>query len=84
MRDRPRRTVSLLLTCLADDQCTVAFEPEGAIHVLRAGDWFEVEVSGGRGVPQIEVSYHPEGISIGAWSGAETHVRNRAGEDLPT
>jgi hypothetical protein len=42
---------------------------------------FTVEVSGpGTGI--IEVSYMPEGISIGAWSGGDTFAWDKSGKPL--
>lgn len=75
-------TVSLLLTRFKGE-CVVAFEPEGATHTLRHGDAFTVVISG-RGSGQVEVMHEPDGVTVGAWSGAATSVRNRAGEELPT
>lgn len=74
-------SVRLVVTLLGADACDVAFEPEGAVVPLKHGDAFTVEVRGpGDGV--VEVSYHPEGISITAWSGARTFAWNRAGDPL--
>jgi hypothetical protein len=74
-------TVRLIVTLLGTDACDVAFEPEGAVIALTKGDALTVEVRGpGDGV--VEVSYHPDGISITAWSGAQTFAWDRAGSPL--
>ena len=77
------KTVRLLLTCLNDDQCVVAFEPEGATHTLRSNDVFTVLISG-PGDGEVEVSYDDEGITVHKWPGADFHLTNRRGERLPT
>jgi hypothetical protein len=77
------RTVQLKLTTLADQQCTVSFEPKGAQALLPVGEVFAVEISGpGDGI--VEVSFAKEGLVIGEWDGARTRVRNRRGEDVAT
>jgi hypothetical protein len=80
---RSSETVSLLLTCLNAAQCTVAFEPEGAVHILREGEVFTVELSGPT-PGQVEVSFTPGGIVIGAWQGASTRLRNANGDEILT
>jgi hypothetical protein len=77
------KTVFLTLTCLDAPAVQVYFEPEGAEHELVRGDWLRVETSGpADGEP--EISYLPDGLIVGAWAGAKTRVRNRAGDELPT
>jgi hypothetical protein len=71
----------LLLQCFEVDSCEVAFEPWGAVEILRGDDAFDVEISGpGDGV--VEIAYRPGGISVWAWSGAEAVARNKAGARL--
>jgi hypothetical protein len=77
------KVVSLLLTCLDGDECQVAFEPEGAVHTLKAGDAFRVEVKG-VGSGEVEIGFVPNGITVVAWDEATTVVRNRAGSHVPT
>jgi hypothetical protein len=80
-RAREPKTTRLLLQCFEVDSCEVAFEPWGAVETLRAGDAFAVEIRGpGDGL--VEVAYRSGGISVWAWSGAETVARNKAGERL--
>jgi hypothetical protein len=76
-------SVRLLVTVLEADSCEVFFEPEGANFSLNRGDAFTVEI-GGPGDGVVEVSYSPEGVSIGAWSGASTVAWDRAGNRLKT
>jgi fermentation-respiration switch protein FrsA (DUF1100 family) len=69
-------SVRLLLTVLDADSCVVYFEPEGGFVRLDRGDAFSVEITGpGDGI--VEVSYAPDGLSIGAWSGASTVAHDR-------
>lgn len=78
----PEPSVTFLVTCLhAADQCEVAFEPEGAVVTISPGDVLTVEMRGpGNGLP--EVSYHPRGISVCAWSGADTFAWDKSGKQL--
>jgi hypothetical protein len=77
------KRVVFTLTCIDVPAISVSFEPEGANHVLRAGDWFRVEMVGPEdGEP--EISYLPESLIVGAWSGARTRVWDKAGDQLPT
>lgn len=80
--ERIRPVCEVLVTCLhAADHCEVAFEPEGAIVTIRPGDILTVEMRGpGSGDP--EVSYHPRGISVSAWSGADTFAWDKSGRPL--
>jgi len=75
--------VTFVLTCINAPSVVVSFEPEGAHHTLHRGDCFRVEMVG-PDVGEPEISYTPNGVIVGAWSRAETRVRNRAGENLPT
>ena len=71
-------TVRLILTCLDADECTVSFEPEGAVVTLERGHKLVVEITGpGEALP--EVSYIPDGIVVGAWQGARTAVWDETG-----
>jgi hypothetical protein len=74
------RTV-LLLHCFDADECVVAFEPEGATHVLRKGDVFRVEAVLPVG-HEIEVAYRPGSIAIWAEQYWGTRAFNKAGEQL--
>jgi hypothetical protein len=81
LRGNEEPTTRLLLQCLEGDSCEVAFEPWGAVEILRADDAFAVEISGpGDGV--VEIGYRPGGMSVWAWSGADVVSRNKAGERL--
>ena len=77
------KEVRLLLTCLVAPNCTVAFEPLGSVHTLNQDDIFHVEIFG-PGSGEVEVSYRPDGISVGAWSGADVRVRDKSGSELQT
>jgi hypothetical protein len=73
--------VKLLLQCLEAESCTVQFEAEGATTELKRSDALTVEFRGhGDGV--VEVCYHPWGMSLWAWSGADATAWNKAGERL--
>jgi hypothetical protein len=75
------KTTRLLLQCLEGESCEVAFEPWGAVEILRADDAFNVEISGpGDGL--VEIAYRPGSISVWAWSGADAVARNKAGVRL--
>ena len=77
------KRIVLTLTCLDAPTVSVSFEPEGAEHTLARGDWFRVEITGpDDGDP--EISYIPDGLIIGAWSGAATRVWNKTGDELAT
>jgi uncharacterized phosphosugar-binding protein len=76
-------TVTLHVACVDADSIEVSFEPEGSVHVLRRDDMFVVEVSGPNPKP-VEVAHLPGALIIGAWSEAETVVRNSRGEVLST
>ena len=75
------KQVALTLTCLDAPSIQVSFEPEGAVHELRQGDQIRVEISGPDD-GDVEISYLPVGIAVGAWAGATTRAWNRAGEEL--
>jgi hypothetical protein len=74
--------VRFIMTCIDVPSCKVFFEPEGAETTLAAGDVFTVEMTGGEPPAIPEISVVPEGIIIAAWTGADTRVTNRRGEDL--
>jgi hypothetical protein len=78
-----QKRVVLTLTCIDAPSVIVSFEPEGAVHTLRRDDWFRVEIVG-PDEGDVEVSYLPDGLVVGAWSGARTHVWNKAGVELKT
>ena len=68
---QPHHKVQLKLTSLADQQCTVSFEPKGAQALLPVGEVLAVEISGpGDGI--VEVSFAKDGLVIGEWDGAHT------------
>jgi len=73
--------IALTLTCIDAESVVVSFEPEGAHHQLKRGDWFRVEISG-PDEGDAEISYVPGGLIVGAWAGAATRAWNRAGEEL--
>ena len=74
-------TTRFLVTCIEGESCIVAFEPEGAVHTLRADDAFVVEMAGSSpGVP--EVNFSGDGITLCAWSGADTRAWDRSGKEL--
>ena len=73
--------MNLVVTCVGAPSCSVSLEPEGALLELTEDDWFDVEISG-EGSGQVEISYTPTGIIVGAWSGSETTVHDRAGRKL--
>jgi hypothetical protein len=80
---QPQHSVQLKLTTLADQQCTVSFEPKGAQALLPVGEVFTVGISGpGDGI--VEVSFAKDGLIIGEWDGAYTRARNRRGADVAT
>lgn len=84
MRTDPEQRVTFTVLCIDVPECQVAFEPEGAIHTLRQGDEFEVEISGPVSPDRLEIAYLPNRLIINAWAGAQTRVRNRVGDELPT
>jgi hypothetical protein len=74
-------SVKFTVTCLQAAECNVAFEPEGAVVAIAQGDVLTVEIRGpGTGFP--EVSYIPGGISICAWSGADTFAWDKSGKPI--
>lgn len=82
MPTRLQARAVFVITCTNASQCRVAFEPDGAVHYLRADDMFEVEIVGSE-AGRPEITYVPEGLLIGAWAGAETRVWNKEGAELP-
>jgi hypothetical protein len=74
-------TTVIILECFDTPECLVSFEPEGAQHTLLQGDWFRVEAVLPRD-REIEVAYHPGGISIQAEQTWGTRAFNKAGEPL--
>lgn len=82
MPDSAQRVV-FTLTCADSSGCLVSFEPEGAEHTLPANDEFRVEMEGaGSGI--VDITHLPGRLIVGAWSGADTRVWNRAGVELAT
>jgi hypothetical protein len=79
----PKPKISFIVTCLEAAECSVSFEPEGAMHTLREDDEFRVDIIPGDSDPYIEIAYSPRGLSILEASDATVHVRDRAGVDLP-
>ena len=71
------------IACTDTPQCSVSFEPEGSLHTLREGDVFDVEVVG-PGSGRVEIVFLPDGLIVGAWSGADTRVRSKQRGELPT
>ena len=82
MTDQPTPSLRFMVTCLEGGQCTVNFEPEGAQVLLSAGGILRVEITG-QDDDELEISYVPGGLVIGAWSGAKTQVWDRAGRSVP-
>jgi hypothetical protein len=78
----PDSSVTFKVTCLPSvDQCEVAFEPEGAVVTIRAGESITVEMRGpGSGVP--EVCHNPRGITVYPWNGADTFAWDESGKQL--
>ncbi len=75
-----RRTV-FVLVCNDAPECTVYFEPEGAMHTLRKDDWFRVEAV----LPadqRVEISHSPDGITVWAEQTWGTRAFNKVGEQL--
>src|SRR5919204_6515338 len=71
--------ITFLVTCVDVPECTVAFEPEGAIHALREDDEFRVEIEPGEKEPYIEIGFSADGLSIVEASDATVRAWNRAG-----
>ena len=72
-------TVRLLVSNLSHDACTVALEPLGGVVTVPKGELVRVEISGpGDGI--VEISYAPNGLIVGEWSGASTQVLDQQGE----
>jgi hypothetical protein len=64
--DRELQTTVLLIGCSSDvAECRVYFEPEGAEHMLRAGEHFRVEAVLPRDYV-IELAYGPGSITVWA------------------
>jgi hypothetical protein len=61
---------------------TIYFEPEGAEVTLGRDDALAVEISGGHGPREVELTIHPQGLSVWAWADAETAVWDRHGTPL--
>jgi hypothetical protein len=74
------KSVRLLLTA-NQDQCNVAFEPEGAVLGLADKDALTVEISG-PGTGLLEIMYGRDSLTVCAWEGATTRVWNKAGAEL--
>ena len=68
--------------CDQTASCSVFFEPEGAEVVLKDGNRLTVEISGGEGSAEPEITYTPRGLVIWAWAGADTAVWDRSGRKL--
>ena len=82
VRQRRDAKITFLVTCLDAPECSVAFEPEGAVHTLLETDEFRVEIEPGDKVPYIEVGYSSDGLSIVEASDATVRAWNRAGREL--
>ena len=80
--DRELQTTVLLIACASDvAECRVHFEPEGASHMLRAGEHFRVETV----LPSeyvIEVAYGPGSITIWAEQTWGTRAFTKDGREL--
>lgn len=74
--------ITFLVTCLGVPECTVAFEPEGAVHILSEADEFRVEIEPGDKEPYIEIGYSDDGLSIVEASDAKVRAWNRVGREL--
>lgn len=75
-------SLKFLVTCLDGESCTVHFEPEGAEVSLSAGGLLKVELTG-EDDDELEISYIPGGLVIGAWNRAKTKVWDRDGNPIP-
>ena len=65
MTDKLQQT-DLLIQCAADaPECVVRFEPEGASHVLRSGEFVRLRTVLPVGY-EIEVAYGPGWVSVWA------------------
>jgi hypothetical protein len=80
--DQELQTTVLLIECASDvPECCVYFEPEGASHVLRAGEHFRVEAVLPRDYV-IEVAYGRESITVWAEQAWGTRAFTGAGREL--
>lgn len=80
--DQELQTTVLLIQCASDvPECRVYFEPEGASHVLRAGEHLRVEAVLPRDY-EIEVSYGPGSITVWAEQTWGTRAFTRDGREL--
>ncbi|MDP9903109.1 colicin immunity domain-containing protein [Arthrobacter bambusae] len=70
------------LSCLADEQCRIHFEPWGTEYVLSRGDVFQVS-SSAFSTGDVEVSYVAGGISLVFASDAPVTVTDRTGRVFP-
>ena len=72
-------TLKFRVSCLEGKEgCTVHFEPEGAEIEIPAGGMLRVEMTG-EDDDELEISYVPGGVVIGAWNRATTKVWDRGG-----
>ncbi len=74
--------VRFTVECDQTGSCSVFFEAEGAEVVLKDGNCLTVEISGGHGPAEPELTYTPRGLVIWASSGADTAVWDRSGRKL--
>jgi hypothetical protein len=82
IEDRELQTTVLLIECARDvPECRVHFEPEGADHLLRAGDHFRIEAVLPRDY-KIEVMYGPGSISVWAEQTWGTRAFTSDGREL--
>ena len=79
---RTAKHIALTLTCLDAPSVAVSFEPEGAHHELNRGDSLRVEISGPDD-GDVEISYLPGGLVVGAWAGADTRAWDADGARDP-
>ena len=71
-------SLRFIVTCLEGSPITVHFEPEGAEVPLAPGGLLTVELTG-EDDDELEISYIPGGLVIGAWNRATTRVWDRQG-----
>ena len=74
-------TLTMLLTCLGGDECTVYVEPWGSEHLLKKGDLFTLTVSGSA-ASNVEVSYVANGIIVGIRDDVDATLTDRSGARL--
>lgn len=73
MTDEPQdeeKTVSLVLTCVGAESCSVIFEPFGSEYVLQRDEDFHVLIKG-PGSGEVLVWYGDGALSVTPWPGGD-------------